>query len=74
MVELGRVSSCAPGGYTLIELLALATAFVEGLPLKGMQNIGAADLLNSYDGELAVVIYDALTLEARSGSHIVIGK
>ena len=52
-----------------------AAAFVEGLPLKGRQYIGAGDfLLGSYNRELAVMIYNALTLEARSGSHIIIGK
>lgn len=57
-----------------MRLLASATAFVEDLPLKAMQ-VGAAHLVfSSYNRELAVVIYDALTLEARSGSHIVIGK
>ena len=58
-----------------MELLASATAFMEGLPLTDMQNVGVASvLLNSYNRELAVVIYDALTLGARSGSHIIIGK
>ena len=75
MVELGRESPYTPSGYTLTELPTSATAFVEGLPLEGRQYIGASGLLlSSYDRELAVMIYDALTLEARSGSHIIIGK